>query len=141
MSGARNPRSRAAMTKLIRSVLAPVAAALTLCCAEAGEAHPDSARMYAAATEQVLVERHVCADVQDCRRKELVFWEGGNPWLRSHDMVYVLLYETNDRAVYDSVLARLAQLRAASAMPPVKLVAYKSRHLKRKVKFAEAMLK
>ena len=126
---------------MARGPLIAATLALTCCFARGGEAYPDAARRYWEAAQEVLIERKVCADAQDCYRKDLLFWEGGNPWLRSHRMAFVLLYETNDHALFDAVLARLAQVRGEASMPPVKLITYKSRHMKRKVTFAEAVLK
>lgn len=137
----RPSRAPAAIVILVRFMLACATLAATLSCARAGEAFPDAGIAYADAVIQVLVEQHVCADPQDCRRKELVFWEGGNPLMRSRKMVYVLIYEANDRAVYESVVARLARLKEATAMPSVEVIAYKSRRRQPKMKFAETMLK
>jgi hypothetical protein len=106
-----------------------------------GESYPEEARRYHAAAQEVLVAKEVCARAQDCQRKEILFWEGGNPWLPGHDHVYVTLYETNDAALVEAIVARLKQVKAETSMPSVKLVVYSSRHRQSKVRFREVTIK
>jgi hypothetical protein len=56
-------------------------------------------------------------------------------------MAYVTLYETNDPVLVEAVVARLKQERAATSMPPVKLIVYSSLHLQSTVTFREVTIK
>lgn len=113
-----------------------IAASLSGC----GESYPEEARRYHALVQEVLVEKQVCDGPQDCQRKEILFWEGGNPWLPGHSYACVNLYETTDIALVEAIVARLNQAKAETSMPPVKLVAYRSKHRQSKVTFREVII-
>ncbi len=113
-----------------------IAASLSGC----GEAYPEQARQYHAAAQEVLVAKQVCATFQDCQRKEILFWAGGNPWLPGYNHAYVTLYETDDIALVEAIVARLKLAKAEPSMPPVKLVVYSSRHGQSEVAFREVII-
>lgn len=113
-----------------------IAASLSGC----GESYPEEARRYHAVAQEVLIAKGACAGPQDCQRKEILFWEGGNPWLPGHNNAYVTLYETNDIALVEAIVARLKQAKAETSMPPVKLVVYSSTHRQSKVTFREVTI-
>lgn len=106
-----------------------------------GEAYPLEAKRYCDAAQEVLITEQVCADVQDCQRKELLFWEGGNPWLPGYDMAFVSLYETKDAVLVEAIVTKLKQVRADANMPPVKLTVRSTRHSQMNVTFREVMIK
>lgn len=106
-----------------------------------GEAYPTEAKQYTAAAGEVLIARKVCADAPDCRRKEMLFWEGGNPWIPSLKMAFVKLYDTQDEALVEAVVSKLHELRTKNGMPPVRLIVYSSKHSQAKIKFREVSIK
>lgn len=126
------------MASGIRIIL--LASILAACLSGCGEAHPIEARRYAEAAEEILVARNICASAQECRRKEILFWEGGNPWLPGYDKAFVLLYGTDDAALVDAIIARLKEIRHERGMPQARLVVYRSRHLQPKVVFREVSI-
>jgi len=73
----------------------------------------------------------------DCQRKEILYWEGGNPWLPGHSKVYLNLYETSDPALVAAIVAKLKHVKAEGSLPPVRLTVYRSRHLQPKALFQE----
>jgi hypothetical protein len=118
------------------TLAALIAASLSGC----GESYPEDARRYHAAAQEVLVTKQMCAAPQDCQRKEVLFWEGGNPWLPGHHYAYVTLYGTSDTALVEAIVARLKQAKTETSMPPVKLVVYSSKHRQSKVTFREVTI-
>ena len=124
-----------------KDYLGPIALVIAASLSGCGESYPSEARRYSEVVQAVLIAKNICLNVQDCTRKQLVFWEGGNPWLPGYNMAFISLYETQDAALVDTVVARLKQVKSESAMPAVKLIAYSSTHAQSKVTFREVTIK
>lgn len=123
-------------TKNSAALAVLIAASVSGC----GESYPEEARRYHALAQEVLVAKQVCAGPQDCQRKEILFWEGGNPWFPGQNYAYVTLYETTDLALVEAVVARLKQAKAETSMPAAKVVAYSSKHRQSKITFREVTI-
>jgi hypothetical protein len=106
-----------------------------------GESYPKEALIYLNSAQEVLIENSVCNNVQDCRKRELLFWEGGNPYIPSLNMAFVNLYETNNPLLADAVEARLRQVKKDINGPPVKLSIFSSPHLRSKIIFRETIIR
>ncbi len=126
---------------MLNGYLGAIAFVLTVSLSGCGESYPSEARRYCDVVKHVLIAKRICLDTQDCTRKQMVFWEGGNPWLPGYNMAFVSLYETHDAALVDAIVARLKQVKSESGMPAVKLTTYSSSHSQSKVKFREVTIK
>jgi hypothetical protein len=124
-----------------KDYLGPFALVFAASLSGCGESYPTEARRYSEVVQDVLIAESICLNVQDCTRKQVVFWEGGNPWLPGYNMAFVSLYETKDAALVDTVVARLKQVKSENAMPAVKLTAYSSPHAQSKVTFREVTIR
>ena len=105
-----------------------------------GEAFPEQAGTYAAAAEVALIAQGLCADASDCGKRQLVFWEGGNPWIPSLKNVFVNLYGIKDPAAVNAVANSIAQSKAGIGGPPCQLTAYSTGHGEPKVKLTEVTI-
>jgi hypothetical protein len=99
-----------------------------------GEGYSSQALQYHAAAQEVLIAKGICSSAQDCRDRNLMFWEGGGG-------AYVNLYETQDLALVGAIVAKLAEMNAQVPVPKVVLTVYRSRHGQRQEKFREIVIK
>jgi len=120
-----------------KDYLSAIALILAVGLSGCGESYPTEARRYCDVVQDVLIAKKLCSNAQDCTRKQMVFWEGGNPWLPGYNMAFVSLYETQDAALVDMVVTRLKEAKSESGMPAVKLIVYSSSHSQSKVQFRE----
>lgn len=116
------------------SLLSPLLALIVSGC---GEAYPEQAQTYSGAAEAALIAQGSCADTADCSKKELIFVEGGNPWIPGLKKVYVNIYGIKDLSTIDAVARSITQLKSTTSGPPFLLTIYSSSHSEPKVKFKE----
>jgi hypothetical protein len=128
------------MSKL-RTYLA-ISLAIVACVGCNSHAYNREAMQYHALAQAVLISRGICSSEQDCQKKHLLFAEGGEVSLGPVHWggAYITLYEINDMALVEDVVARFKQLHASLKVPKVKLSVYSSKHLESKVEFSEVTI-
>lgn len=95
-----------------------------------GEPHRDAAIRYHGAAQGVLIAHGVCANAQDCQKRQLLFWEGGRrdiP-LFQEGGASLNLYETVNQELIESVGAKLKATQQAEHLPSVQLTVYSGPH-------------
>ncbi|MGH6649035.1 hypothetical protein, partial [Aquabacterium sp.] len=83
-----------------------------------GEAYPDEAQTYTAAAEVSLIAQGICANTQDCAKREVLFWEGGNLWIPSLKKVFVNIYGVKDPASVEAVARSIVESKSSTGGPP-----------------------
>lgn len=123
-------------------VLAPllIAAGCTGCNSHAYWAE---ATQYSAVARDALIEKGICASIQDCQKKGLIFAEGGEVsfGFMSWGGAHINLYETQNAALVQDLETKFKELHARLGKPAVTLTVYSSKHLEPKVKFHEVVIK
>lgn len=105
-----------------------------------GESFPKEAEIYLASAREVLVEKGFCSDLQDCRKREILFYEGGNPWMPSPNMAFVNLYEVNNSELVAAIEQRLRETQKEIKGPPVKLTVFSNSHPQKKTIYREIVI-
>ena len=105
-----------------------------------GEAYRAEAKIYATAAQDALIEQGICTSYQDCSQREILFWEGGNPWIPSLKKVFIHIYGVKDLAVITAVEKSIGASKASTVGPPCLLTAYSSTHSEPKVKLREVII-
>jgi len=125
----------------VKRLLLPAMLFLTcITTAGCGEAYRDQAVIYTAAAESALIANGVCANADDCTRRQVLFWEGGNPWIPSLKRVFINIYGIKDPTVVTAVSQSISRSRANISGPPCTLTTYSTEHNESKVKLSEVVI-
>lgn len=98
---------------------------------------------YSAVARDTLIEKGVCASIQDCQQRGLLFAEGGEVdfGIVSWGGAYINLYETQDAALVQDLEKKFKELHARLGKPSVTLTVYRSKHLEPKINFREVVIR
>ena len=119
--------------RILRSLIFIFAVAIIGC----GEKYPTEAKLYCDKAVEILIEKGVCEDKQDCSRKEVALWAGCASWRK---MTHLSLYGISDREVVNAVAERL-RLERVRLEPGISIIAYRSHHLQPSQKLMEIIIK
>jgi hypothetical protein len=108
-----------------------------------GEPYRMEADQYVTAARSVLIAKGLCATPEDCRSKELIFWNDGEHLLDifPKDVTFVNIYNTQDPAIVNAIVAELKKTQERISKPGVVLNVYKSKHRETDVKYQRVVIK
>lgn len=119
-------------------------ALLTVACSGCNShAYWSEALQYHTVAQDVLIANSICASKQDCQKKDVLFAEGGAVSLGfvSWGGAYINLYETQDPALVEVIVAKFKELHLRLRKPNVTLTVYSSKHLEPKIMFCKVVIK